>query len=263
MDDDTTPSLDNTHDTRSLQDNSRMQIEWDGVGAVVQQVIISEGLYGNENEKLASCYDVTHNDAANEIEIDFGDGCETLGITRSGKINVLYTGKYREEGTVITATLENYVSNGNPLEGTRTVTNKGENAEGHIEYGIKVDDAKITFDNGDEITWSSDRTRLWVEGQDTPMNIQDNVYKVFGSSSGINRNEEAFDISIPEADPLHYDMSCWQETQLPVSGQFALNSEGLINQWMVDYGHGEGECNRTVQVNIGSSISFEVDLNQN
>jgi hypothetical protein len=108
-------------------------------------------------------------------------------------------------GTVITTTPDGYYVNDKHVEGTKTVTNNGNNVSGHLTWSVVVSNGKITWPNGDVATRSSTRTREMVGGQST-VNIWDDAYDITGSASGINRHSKAFTATI--GTPLHTEMTC-------------------------------------------------------
>lgn len=134
------------------------------------------------------------------ITIDFGTGCtDNWGVVRSGKIIANITGKYRESGTVITVTLENFTRNGNAITGKKTITNNGPNSAGHVIFTINVNDASITTDKG-TISWSSGRQREWISGFDTKWpNVSDDEFLITGSVAGVNSLDREFSIEITTA----------------------------------------------------------------
>ena len=89
------------------------------------------------------------------LTIDFGTtNCtDNYGVNRRGKIIATATGKYRDAGTIITITPSNYYVNDYKIEGTKTVTNNGQNSYGQTTFNINIDNAKVTYPNGDVITY--------------------------------------------------------------------------------------------------------------
>lgn len=183
------------------------------------------------------------------LTIDFGNtGCTgTDGRTRSGKIMCEFTGFYRVEGTVITTTLDNYHVNGNLVEGSHIVTNEGRNADNNIYFTIDVTGAQVTTPDG-TISWSSTRTRTWVEGESTTWwtdglaGILDDVYEIDGTAAGINIEGNSFVAEVVE--PLRVQIGCRWITQ----GVLDLTPQNLATR-TVDYGDGNCDNNATVEVN--------------
>ncbi len=141
------------------------------------------------------------------ITIDYGDGCTGFyEQTRSGKIIIQVTGRYRAEGTSRTITLENYYINGIHIEGTKTVTNDGENENGNICYSVELTGGRITTPDSIVITRESVRTREWVGGSDTWWNIWDDVYFITGQTTGTNFRGVTYSRTI--VTPLEWAVTC-------------------------------------------------------
>jgi len=183
------------------------------------------------------------------ILIDFGtDDCTGEdGRIRKGKIHISYSGRYREEGTVITVTPDNYTVNGYALDGTKTITNMGENSEGD-KYFVIVVNGSVTAPGGAWTSeWQSNRTRTWVEGEGT-LTIWDDAYEITGTASGTNRNGVDYNIVITT--PLRAEIGCrWL-----VSGTLVLTPDGYDAR-TVDFGN--GECNNGFSVTVnGETTSY-------
>jgi hypothetical protein len=183
------------------------------------------------------------------IMIDFGsDACTgNDGRNRTGILHITYTGRYREPGTVITITPENYRVNGHLLSGQKTIENMGFNDNGQLYYSITANGTVTAPSNEWTITWSANRTRTWVEGQDTPERLDD-VYEITGGCSGVNRNGIAYTSTITT--PLRAEVSCaWI-----VSGNITLEPEGYATRY-IDFG--AGECNNGFSVTVnGETYQF-------
>ncbi|MFH0896303.1 MAG: hypothetical protein V2A54_17865 [Bacteroidota bacterium] len=178
------------------------------------------------------------------ITVDFGtNGCTgSDGILRKGKIIYTMTGKYRTPGSIITVTLDNYYRDGNLIEGTKTITNKGKNGSNHTYFEIVVSNAKISTDDGRVISWNSTRTREWMAGEDTPWpTYTDDVYHITGSANGINSEENAFTITI--TNPLEIALDCrWIR-----SGTLELTPDGADTRTL-DFGTGDCDNKATLTI---------------
>jgi hypothetical protein len=156
-------------------------------------------------------------------------------------LHITYTGRYREPGTVITITPENYRVNNYLIEGQKTIENMGINANGQLYYTITANGMVAEPSNAWAISWSANRTRTWVEGQDTPSRLDD-VYEISGGSSGVNRNGVNYTSTITT--PLRAEFSCaWI-----VSGQVTIEPEDYATRY-IDFGNGECNNGFTVTVN--------------
>lgn len=140
------------------------------------------------------------------IRIDFQDGVIGAdGITRKGIVTVISTNWLREDNSEHTTTFDNYYHNDYLVEGTHYTKNLGENEDGNIEFNVKVTDGKITNSNVESITFSSETTRTWVSGADTPLNILDDEYMIDGMQSGTSSKGIDYLVSTTEA--LHFQVS--------------------------------------------------------
>ncbi|MFN4082524.1 MAG: hypothetical protein ACK4K9_02730 [Bacteroidia bacterium] len=178
------------------------------------------------------------------MTINYGDTnflCRD-GNYRRGKILVSWTGRYRDNGTIITTTFDGFYQNDFKVEGTKTVTNIGRNNEGFLVFNISVQ-GKITNTENQSITWNSTRTRTWIAGENTPRLWTDDKYLIEGSTNGVNRNGFTFTSVITK--PLTIDLGCqWRI----VSGTVELTPQGKPTR-TIDYGNGACDRLATVTVN--------------
>ena len=199
---------------------------------------------------LPSCATVTWDTAAQMITIDFGStGCVCSspwdGKTRKGKIIFSYTGAYRDSGTVVTINTQDYYVDDNKFDLTKSVTNMGHHGNGNLYFNIDVSNATLTLaNNGGTISWTSQRTREWTEGEST-LTPWDDVYMISGSANGTDRNNNAFTVSI--IDPLKVDLSCNHIT----AGSVDLTPTGLPTRH-IDWGN--GTCDDVVTVEINGNV---------
>lgn len=176
------------------------------------------------------------------VTIDFGSGCVgNGGRTRAGKIICNMSGRYKNPGTTINVTLDNYSVNGNKVEGSKTITNSGRNSSGNLVYNIEVANARIISEEG-TISWNSSRQREWIAGENTPYpNLADDVYLITGNASGTNRHDDEFTMEITKA--LRVELNC----KNIVSGTIKLKPEKLPEREL-DYG--DGACDDVATLKI-------------
>ena len=178
------------------------------------------------------------------LTIDFGtENClGNDGKYRRGKIIVNFTGRYREAGTIITTTFDNFFVNDNQVEGTKIVTNKGLNENGNMYWTMNTD-GKITLANDSgTIQWNSQREREWFAGSDTPRDRWDDIYMITGTASGSRANGLNWTRTITK--PLEHKLAC----RFIVSGTMSIKPEGRAER-ILDYGDGECDNLATVTVN--------------
>lgn len=163
---------------------------------------------GSGSFKTTACGSVTH--SGNTFTIDFGTAnclCSD-GRNRRGKIIVTYTGNYVDSASSHTITFDNYYQNDNKVEGTKTVTNMGNNSAGQPFFNITVN-GMITKPDGTTIGSSWTRVRTWTEGYNTPINWTDDVYQITGSGT-VTRTAGTVNVNITS--PLVVALNCrWIE----------------------------------------------------
>lgn len=186
------------------------------------------------------------------LTIDFGDtNCLCAdGRYRRGKILVTFTGKYRDEGTVITHAFNDYFVNDNQVLGTKTVTNEGKNENNHTYFTIAVDGVIIKANGTGQITWISERVREWILGEETSEWLDD-VYLITGNGSGTTASGKSYTIEITNS--LRREIGCKHF----VSGTFEFKPEDKPVR-LFDYG--DGECDNVATVTVNGK-TFTIYLN--
>lgn len=255
--------------TTTSEDQATAQAMFDDVYNVVQQnadqnqdslhrTTEVQTTYGN------TCGSVTITPGGNTypktMTVDFGStNCEGIdGVNRRGKVIAVFSGPYRQSGTTITITTDNYYVNDYKVDGTKTVTNNGQNSSGHTTYSIQVDGTVTSPDNTYSIDWHSTRTREWVEGENTNFftpdgsggimglaGITDDAYDITGSGHGTNQDGRTFTVTITEA--LHWQF-CSYVGEI-TKGKLEIQPEGLKKR-EVDFG--DGNCDNEANVKIGN-----------
>lgn len=186
-------------DYTSASDNARAEDAFNDMLTEVDKAVDDNGLRGMDD---ACAPTVTFDTIANPhtITIDFGSvNCTANnGRQRRGRLLVSYTGHYREPGTVITITPDNYYVNDNHVQGTKTVTNLGENQDGNLQYSVVVDGTVTAADGSWTASHHAERTRTWIQGENTATRADD-VYLITGGGSGVNRHGDPYTATITSA----------------------------------------------------------------
>jgi hypothetical protein len=224
-------------DTQAADDNSYAEATYNDAYNAVNTSATSSGSYFKTSETLemlsGASITITIDSVGlkKTLTIDFGTGtvCKD-GKTRSGQIIGTWNGRYRDSGTVISITFNNYTVNGDKVEGTKTVTNLGHNAKGNLHFSIVVSNAKITTSKG-VISWQSTRDREWVAGSAT-QTIFDDVYNITGSANGTNIKGQTFTITITNA--LVVNLAC----RFIEAGTLTISSSASTSSGIVDFGNG-------------------------
>lgn len=234
---DSNESLDT--DTQSSSDNYMAEQQ---INDEIKQV--EDAANNNNLGKAGPTITVDSTTNPRVMTIDFGTGTiGTDGKTRSGKLVVTWTGRYRDIGTVITITPDNFYQENKHIEGTKTIVNNGRNSSGNLTYSITVTNAKVTTSDGKIRTWNATRTREWIDGESTKY-IGDDVYLITGGATGVNVNGKNYTSTITNA--LRFDLSCpYRLTE----GRVEITPEGKVTR-VVDYG--DGTCDATFKVSIGA-----------
>lgn len=251
-------------DTTSAQDNSLAESNYNDVNTMVDasasagtsfsfRVATNNGTARVENI-FGGCGSVTVDtvSATRSIVIDFGSSnCLCIDARyRRGKILASWTGKYRDSGTVVNISFDNYFVNDNQIKGTHKTTNLGKNTSAHLVYKVEVNGQIVKASSGGTITWTSTRMREWVDGASTPLNLLDDTYSITGSASGTIASGASYTINITQA--LVRKMSCrWFE-----SGKVEITPNGGLTRTL-DYGSSGCDANATVTI---AGISFPIVL---
>ncbi len=248
-DEDTTQKIPDI-DTQTTKDESVAQSEYDEVLVISAEAVDSAQTSDNETVSLsiAYCAVVTIDTLNHKITVDFGEsGCTGAdGITRSGKIKISYIGYYREPGSAMSITFDNYTSDDYTVEGQLSYITLERNGEGNLQFTTEVINGKVTYPDGAFVTWNSTRTREWVSGE-LSGDIYDDVFQITGESQGINSNGDGFSSQITS--PITIKTACWNEFIFyPVSGTKVIMPEHLSTR-SIDYG--DGSCDKIVYLTVG------------
>jgi hypothetical protein len=246
---------DKDDETTTSKDNALAEGTYNDVDNIADQASKSPTL---ATYSTASCSPtITHDSISipHTITIDFGPtNCLGLdGRYRRGIINVSYTGHYRDSASTHTITFNNYYVNDNKVSGTKTVVNNGHNSAGNLNYTITVN-GQIDKATGGSISWTSNRTREWIVGENTAI-WTDDVYLITGTANGVSSpttgGSTSFSIVITSA--LRREIGCRHF----VSGKFDLTPSGKATRH-VDFG--TGACDNAATVTINGHL-FNISLN--
>lgn len=206
-------------------------------------------LYGKEsasNLEKAACNVIITIDTTSSpksVTVDWGNtNCDCNdGKQRRGKIITTFTGQYRDPGTVITHTPVGYYVNNHHIEGTKTVTNMGNNGSGQPYFNVEVD-GTVTLSSGEVFNYTSTRVRTWTNGFSTIGNFYDDEYDITGSAQASSTSGNGYTASV--TNPLHIKIGC----PYIVSGTLNFTPTGKPVR-VIDYGSGNCDATFTVTVN--------------
>lgn len=193
-----------------------------------------------------------------KITVDYGssmtNACNDAKLRR-GRIIIKYTGRYRDDNTVIQITTDNYYVNNIKIEGRRTVTNTGNHVYSVVDAGLDGTGYSrfITLDNK-ITTWKSTRTRRWTEGISTPGILTDDVYVINGTGEGVSSAGDAYTLT---AVNLGVKLLCYSAyIFMPSSGIVTITSPNGTRT--IDYG--SGECDRNVVYTHTNGKTYNISL---
>jgi len=202
---------------------------------------------------LSDCVTITLDTTVSPklLTIDFGEEnclCND-GKYRRGKILITFTGRYFEEGTVITTGFDNYFVDDNHVDGTKILTNMGQNDDGHPYFTIVVNGVIYLADDAGTISWNANKTRTWIEGYTTRKKMDD-VYLIEGDAEGIRASGFTWEREI--LNPLRKEMSC----RWIVSGTVEIRPQDLPVR-LLDFG--DGTCDNQATVLI-DGVTYTITL---
>lgn len=249
------------NDTSAAADNATAEGFYNDANSISDQAASGNltsflSTTNNDGERgiMSGCATITHDTTSNPrtITVNFGTTnclCND-GRYRRGIINVSYTGHYRDSLSTHTITFTNYFVNDHQVLGSKTVTNNGHNSYGHLTFSISINGSVIKANNGGTITYTSTRTREWIEGEYTSI-WNDDVYLITGTASGSSSTGNSFTATVITA--LKVKLSChWI-----VSGKLDLTPSGKPTR-TIDWGSGNCDDDATVTIN---GNTYNINLN--
>jgi hypothetical protein len=253
-------------DLMTAEDDAIADLAYDDVFTEVDRVMnILDGLgytlAALKSDDLETCPIIsitapTDNFWPREVVIDYGDGCSHSERTRKGKIIITVSGPMWEEGSSRTVELEDFYVNEHKVEGTRVVTNQGRWMEGEYEgklyFSVVLTGGKVYVPDSDiVISKEVNRTRTFMEGEDTRWDLRDDIWYIDGIATGVNRKGIPFTREIIN--------SLWKEIgcRFITKGTVLISAEGRPDV-ILDYG--EGDCDPYATVTVGDNESKTINL---
>nr|WP_288836328.1 hypothetical protein [uncultured Flavobacterium sp.] len=222
------------------------------------QQSISGRIDGTRKSILPSCATITTVLTANvwTKTIDFGtEGCTLAnGNTIKGKIIISFTNDFSTSTHAISYTFEGFYHNGKLIEGNKTTTYSKKTSdilnEIHpvLSHSINM---SVTFDDGKKYEISGNRTREMIEGYNTPMEWEDNVFLVTGNANITKKDGTVITCEI--TNPLRFEMSC--HSPFPVSGTKVITK----NDSTATLDFGTGDCDALASLTI-DGVTTEITL---
>lgn len=236
--------------TKAVQEEAVADILWNTIDADVDYVSDLMQVKGYKSiTDTCPMILVDHPDSLyfpRTITIDFGDACETWhGRIKSGKIIINVSSPMHLQGSVRTVNLENYYINNHLVEGNKTITNKGYNDRGNLNWDVVLRGGKITFPDGTFSTREMSHNRELITGLDTPRYWWDDEWHITGTANGTNT--EGVDYTNTITTPILVKSVC----RFPVSGIVDMEISDL-GTLVLDYG--QGECDNEATLTYGDRV---------
>ena len=179
--------------------------------------------------------------------IDFGStGC-TLpnGNVLKGKIIISFSNDFTSKSRTLSYRFVDFYHNGKLLQGNKSITYESKSTEllatEHPVMTFTVD-MKITFDDGKVYSRTGTTVKETIEGNETPLNWEDNVFLVTGNSATSLANGDTVTTVITT--PLRYITSC--KLPFPVSGIVSITKNTSVGT--LDFG--DGKCDNLATLTI-------------
>lgn len=184
------------------------------------------------------------------ITIDYGEGItDEKGRVKSGMIIITLTGEMKSTGSERSFTFVDFRINKSSIEGTRIVTNLGENEDGNVEFSI-IGEITRTKD-GKERVKSFNRKREWLEGFET-CDRDDDVILISGTST-VQSGSRVGTRTITT--PIRIERGvCDYPTEGIVKVERQNGRGGVI-----DFGNGDCDSEATLTLNNGNVKSIDLE----
>jgi hypothetical protein len=181
-------------------------------------------------------YSATRGTFPQTITIDFGSSCtDRNGRIRKGKIIINFSDTLSKLNATKSVMYNSYSIDSIKIEGTRTWKNTGPNSSGQPTYTRTATDMKMTYGNGETITWTASHIVTRTQGYLTRTPLDD-IWSVSGNCSGVNRKGKSYS-SVIDIPIVHKAICPWI-----VSGKRSITVDGQMRS--LDYGYGGGNCDR-------------------
>jgi len=190
-----------------------------------------------------TCRTVTINPTGNTfpktVTIDYGTGCDDGGKLKKGKIIAVFSGRFNQAGTTINISFDNFYINGDKIEGTKSIVNKGPNAAGNYRFTVTINNSRIRATGGTS-TLTAIKTITWIENSST--SPTDDEFSMIGSLSATN--SKGITYSYTTLKPLVKKVACLYIS----SGKLLINITSKP-QLTLDYGTGTCDNKATLSAN--------------
>ena len=203
-------------------------------------------------------YDVNPDKTSGKAVITFGpDGCtDKKGNIRKGIIKIAWWGgRWFNQGSTVSVTLENYSINDVEITGTRTTICKSFTMSPLTVTWLLTANHVATWPDGTTSTRRINKTRKWEHSNMEDKFTITNGPTAANAAEGVNRHGREYKVYITS--PLVYLGSCARSSKvfIPVKGEKVITqvtSSGKTKSLSIDYGN--GTCDNTYTVTSGALV---------
>ena len=161
------------------------------------------------------------------------------GFSRKGEIvATVYEYNWKNKGSIIKITFKEYYYQDHKITGFVTLENMGDGV-----FNMNIEDGSITSPDGKVAKRDSDLFLKWQEGIETPKNILDDVWHIYGTVDGVTSNNMKYSIVIDEDKSLVKG-----ECEYPTKGVADFTIEKVI--FSLNYAPVEEECDNIAEVDF-------------
>lgn len=188
--------------------------------------------------------------------IDFGTvGCPMPnGAVLKGKIIISGSLVMDAAQAIISYAFQNFYHNNVLVQGNKTVTRSLQSTSYHVPvhpvHAMALN-MTFTFPEGAVYTRIGNRTRECIEGYDTPLTWNDNIYVVTGNWATTFPNTTVYSHAIDASNPIRIRMNCNYRI---VKGSVSITKPNHIA--VIDYGIGTCDNIATLSIDGGTPTPF-------
>lgn len=255
--------------TKSAEDNNRAEAEFGRMFDILDEQGKKNGqlnktsldtiLLTPTGAQVSVTTDAANNTATLRLTFPVNNGQGVLcydGIRRQGTLVAVFVGNYRQANSTLTITTEDYkITNAlgvtTRVDGRQVITNQG-----NEQYRAVIENALLTFETGETMTWNCVRNITRIAGQNT-INPFDDVYTLTGDANGINTAGNPYTVTTTEA--LRFEIRQNPCARHPVTGKLRIASGTATLDVNYDPdGTAQQNCAASVSVNGRDPITISL-----
>jgi hypothetical protein len=183
---------------------------------------------------------------------------------KSGEFTADLNGDFQDVGTVTHISFNNYSVNGNLIQGTNDITNKGKIGGKGTTLGpvITYSDSisALILKGGDSISVAANYTVEWMLGANIFL-VNDDQYLFSGAITGttLNNPNKWFQATVNPANKVLFTPACqWIQSGIITSEMHTLDASNnpKITTTVINFGSG---CDKQVMITMdGTSVTFDM-----